>query len=765
VTPLEIAINYIGRGWSPVPVPYRQKGPILADWQRLRITAKTAPSYFNGALQNIGVILGEASGGLADVDLDCAEARDVAPWLLPSTGAIFGRPAAREAHWLYVLAEDGPRETFEDPDLPKGKNMIVELRRGGGLQTVFPGSTHKETGEPIVWEADGAPTVAEAVDLLRRVRRLAAAALIARCWPGEGKRHDAAITLGGFLARAGFAQADAKLFCEAVARAAGDSEWRDRVKAMETDKMARLRGFPELAKLLGERRARAVAEWLEYNGQDDRGDSAAAAEEIEPVDLWGRLDPPDLPAGLLPPAIEAFAHTMAVMIGADPGGLAAAAMAVAAGAIPDTVRLQPKQHDRGWTEAARLWVALVGDPSTKKSPTIAAAVRPLAAIDKRLLRRYLAQLRAWEDTPKAERVGPPPVHHRVMLGDTTVEAAQQVIAGSPDGVLLTADELSGWLGSMERYNSGRGAASDRAFWLQAWNGGSYAVDRVGRGSSLLDNLSVSLLGGVQPEVIRKVVAGAADDGLLQRMFPIVLRPATLGKDEPLPDVTQAWTSTIEMLHAMRPPRLGGPGNLADAPRVLRFNPEAQALWREFSQRHHELLSLVAVNRKLGTFAGKLDGQLARLVVTWHCVEAKCTNPDPVVTVDTLRRAGAFLHKFLVPHAVAFYGGLLGLPDDHDRLANVADYILAHKLETVGYRVIQRGDGSMRDLDRMSTTRILEQLEALGWVWPAPPKRTDAPRWTVNPVVHSRFGNRADAERSRRAEARARFAEMAGGGDA
>ena len=43
---------------------------------------------------------------------------------------------------------------------------------------------------------------------------------------------------------------------------------------------------------------------------------------------------------------------------------------------------------------------------------------------------------------------------------------------------------------------GRGAAKDRGFWLQAFNGGPYTVNRISRGSILIENLSVSLLGGI-----------------------------------------------------------------------------------------------------------------------------------------------------------------------------------------------------------------------------------------------------------------------------
>ena len=50
----------------------------------------------------------------------------------------------------------------------------------------------------------------------------------------------------------------------------------------------------------------------------------------------------------------------------------------------------------------------------------------------------------------------------------------------------------------------------------------------------------------------------------------------------------------------------------------------------------------------------------------------------------------------MPHTLAFYSGVLGLSNDHDRLANVADYILAHKLERITNRDVQRGDRTMRN---------------------------------------------------------------------
>jgi hypothetical protein len=277
LTPLEIALSYIDCGWTPLPVPYRTKKPVMDDWQTFSVTKETAAKYFNGGKMNIGVLMGPRSGNLSDVDLDTAEAVAIAPYLLPKTGAIFGRESKRSSHRLYVTdlasKHDKAAFQFDDPDTDE---RIVELRIGGGgkgAQTVFPGSVH-ESGESIAWEQTGAAAAVDGSDLLRRVRALAAYCMAARGWPEPGKRHKAACVLGGFLARTGRGAPTVKIITEAIARAAGDEEWRDRVKAAEDAANAyavdkNTYGFPALAELLGKKTASKVAELLDYDSTAD----------------------------------------------------------------------------------------------------------------------------------------------------------------------------------------------------------------------------------------------------------------------------------------------------------------------------------------------------------------------------------------------------------------------------------------------------------------------------------------------------------------
>jgi len=61
---------------------------------------RSRAEHFNGEAANIGVLLGEPSGNLVDVDLDTTEARAVVPSYLPPTHAVFGLMYACTEVWL-----------------------------------------------------------------------------------------------------------------------------------------------------------------------------------------------------------------------------------------------------------------------------------------------------------------------------------------------------------------------------------------------------------------------------------------------------------------------------------------------------------------------------------------------------------------------------------------------------------------------------------------------------------------------------------------
>jgi hypothetical protein len=255
---LQAAVDYHRRGWSSIPIPARSKNPNRTGWQREHWSEEDLPKQFHGT-GNIGVLLGEPSAGLVDVDLDSVEAIALASGFLPDTEAVFGRSGKRHSHQLYVVDPAPSTTRFRDID----GSTLCELRSTGG-QTVFPPSTHP-SGESIEWEPDGTPARVTPDELKSCVARLAAAALLARQWPSQGSRHDAAMALAGGLAGAGWDREYAAELIEAIARAAGDDEIEDRRRAAEStfDRTGiPATGWPALAGILGDGAAAKAREWF-----------------------------------------------------------------------------------------------------------------------------------------------------------------------------------------------------------------------------------------------------------------------------------------------------------------------------------------------------------------------------------------------------------------------------------------------------------------------------------------------------------------------
>jgi len=268
-TPIDIAKDYISRGWSPIPIPHKAKGPIGKNWQRLKVTLENVTSHFNGGEQNIGVHLGAKSGGLTDIDFDCKEAVALAPHFLPSTNAVFGRDGKPRGHWLYYIEDPNDKAVTKLNDADGA--CIIELRTGGGdkgAQTVFPGSTHT-SGEKIAWVSDGDPARTTFSTLREAVTKIAVATILIRAFPVEGSRHQAALALGGFLARAGWEADYIGDFVRLVAHLAGsnepDNRAKDAVDAAENHaNCENVYGLPGLKEFFGEGPAKAVAKLLNY---------------------------------------------------------------------------------------------------------------------------------------------------------------------------------------------------------------------------------------------------------------------------------------------------------------------------------------------------------------------------------------------------------------------------------------------------------------------------------------------------------------------
>lgn len=687
-------------------------------------------------------------------------------WINPETGEV--QPKLH-GHWR--LAKPASDAAALD-DLKKARELATELVGGDPSHAPishpirWPGSWHRKKTPKLCRIVKVNPDVeidlAEALRALQEVSPDGAgsnddvAARFEQLWkaPDWGEHialvqsgesyHTPLLKLAAKLVVSGMNPVAAENLLRGLMETADDSHdarWQARVNDIGRAVQSAVNNFgPKAEEKAQEKRLQAEAKKL-------------AEVKLVPVDLWERSGAPRLPMGFLPTVIEEFAVVQSELMGADPAGLAMGALAVCLAVIPDCIRLQPKRHDLGWTVPPILWVGLVGGVGAMKTPITSEVIRPVARINKQMWRVYLAEKEAYDNMSTEERKGvEKPKCTLVKIEDATSEGAQDILANSPDGVLLFRDELSGWFGNMDKYAGRRGAGDgERGFWLQAYNGGAYDLHRVGRGHKMIDPLSISVLGGIQPDTARAIVGEGIDDGLIQRINPIMLRNGEVGSDEPISPVAECYDALVGRLHHIRRQFFG----------VLQFDDDAQVVRRQVEQRYHDFaVGYEKVSKKFSEHVRKYHGMFARYCLLWHCIEHHDDKFPSNIDGETAHRVATFMHEFLLPHANAFYTDMLGLADNHDQLLDVAGYILAHKLERITNRDVARGTRSMRDLDRPHIERIFNQLDTFGWINRVPSRKFNDPlHGVVNQAVHVRFANYAEKEKERRQRVAAMIAEM------
>jgi hypothetical protein len=211
---------------------------------------------------------------------------------------------------------------------------------------------------------------------------------------------------------------------------------------------------------------------------DSNDSNDSDPEEVIAVipDAW------EFPLDALPPTTRLFVREGAKSIGCPVDYIGAGVLAALSGAIGDTRCVQIKSD---WKESAALYLMIIGAPSAKKSPAMKLALTPVRRRQTELRQQHDAAMERYKQDHKewkeASKEGPvtyaepqKPAFGRSWVDDTTVERLAGILDENPRGVLLTKDELSGWLRAMDQYKGGKG--SDRQFFLSAHNTLDVAVD-------------------------------------------------------------------------------------------------------------------------------------------------------------------------------------------------------------------------------------------------------------------------------------------------
>ncbi len=224
------------------------------------------------------------------------------------------------------------------------------------------------------------------------------------------------------------------------------------------------------------------------------------------------------PVDCIPEPGQTLIRDIAESVNVDISFPAAAYLAVCAGLIGASRKVQIKQ---GWYEPSIIWAAIIGRPSSGKTPAIDAIMEPLKPIEKRKIEAFEAELKAYENEKATRKKDDPqplkPVCKRTVISDITTEALCLRLKENPQGLLLYRDELAGWIGSFNQYKK---SGSDEAHFLSIWSGKAVRVDRKTDEQFLyIENPNLSIVGGIQPGILlRKLRGEHLDNGLAQRFL-------------------------------------------------------------------------------------------------------------------------------------------------------------------------------------------------------------------------------------------------------
>jgi Protein of unknown function (DUF3987) len=277
----------------------------------------------------------------------------------------------------------------------------------------------------------------------------------------------------------------------------------------------------------------------------DRQHPAGQPDDLEfpePDDISNLNDPPapEFPAQWLSDVVRTWAEESATALQAPLEMVSVPMIAVLAGCIGSGAAIE--LSTKGWQERCAMYGAVFASKGSIKSPALKMATFPLAVIEAEYRREYEAALAAWKETAdeaklrlkawesrvrallkkhgdavdlpeKPDGIPPAPIWLRLVSSSATIEKLA-VLMSQSRGMTLVQDELSALLSNMERYSGG----SDRQFYLAAYSGEAYSVDRIGRPHLHIPCTWLTIIGGIQPAVARKLLDPKTnmDDGLIER---------------------------------------------------------------------------------------------------------------------------------------------------------------------------------------------------------------------------------------------------------
>jgi len=304
---------------------------------------------------------------------------------------------------------------------------------------------------------------------------------------------------------------------------------------------------------------------------------------------------------------------------------------------------------RGWVELPTLFVALVGKPGINKSGPISIFTEPLEKLEKVLFKRFLEEYSTFKKGRSTKKendlsiILEEPVRRQLVIKDATQEAMLKALYDNPHGFAGIYDELAAFLKSFNKYKSSGG---DEEVMLSLFSGKSISVNRKSSEPIFIEKPFVSIIGGIQPQVLINLLGNnKIDNGLTHRFlyaFPDhVIREDLSDEDVPeyIEELYQTFINLILISDFFQAD--GYPAH------KITLSKDGYEVYKVFRKRINETINNEKSDAISGIYA-KLDTYSLRIALILHVMRMGCKEEDinPCqVSADTFCKAAELVKYF------------------------------------------------------------------------------------------------------------------------
>ncbi len=645
--------NYsVPDSWRFTPIRKDSKAPIGTGWQEKPFTWSDCPkpgAFYKGQPVGAVGILFEHSH-LVGVDFDGFSAETkLSEWgvkLPPTTTITSGRPGRRLEIYKLPKAYRGVVESRSFITKPKvidefGREKDEQLEIFVRGQSLVYG-THPDTKKPyrvLNWvDPEQIPELPQ--ELIYKILKSERGNV-----PKTGENDtELARELLNFIPLGEFCWEQYRDFLFAC-HSAGLSE-SEVLEASRKSPKHNDKGFYEIWRHIKGRPGITIASlvyWAKQNGWESKTKHGTD----EPPELVTRQDVEAiLKVGcefdinqLFPEVLANAFKSKARSLNLPPVIFAGTFLPIAAGLIPHRLQLS---HD--YTVPSVLWMAQVGESGTAKSAVISILKSPLDALQSAEYDIYKERKWQWQNSKPAKNETPekPPTRKFYYVQDSTTESLAIALEARPS-IAVISDELTGFIKGLNQYKNGKG--NDRQKWLTLYDAG--ALDTLRKSEQLhIKRAAVSLLGGIQPQVLAQVIQGDTDlsDGFWSRFcwlnIPLTELPLT-GQFDSV-SVGELLTGIYKQLSAN------------DEPKIYKLTNGALQVLQSW-ERKCEQSKMQEPNNFIRALFPKARQRAARIALILHCIAAAVNQQPPgdYVQQETMAAAVAFSEWLLQQARLVF----------------------------------------------------------------------------------------------------------------